>query len=202
MKKIDFFYEKRDLHRKMYDAIRQLVLMTKDGIVKINNSDEYCFTAYAYFEPDGYSSVNGVMVDAVRYDGCLEVHDDGFDIESQFSWFAIGEGSDVVWCTIDSIYDSVWNAIVKDDGFELIRHGEGEWESEYLCRYVHSHDVGITDIDDDILIAPEALLDSINVLDGGENEEIDKKVYYYASDDIMDLPYKEFCDKLKESGID
>ena len=164
MKKIDFFYEKRDLHRKMYDAIKQLVLMTKDGIVKINNSDEYCFTAYAYFEPDGYSSVNGVMVDAVRYDGCLEVHDDGFDIESQFSWFAIGEGSDVVWCTIDSIYDSVWNAIVKDDGFELIKHGE----TKYLCRYVHSSEVGITDIDDDILIAPESLLDAINVDCGGK----------------------------------
>ena len=198
MKKIDFFYEKRDLHRKMYDAIKQLVLMTKDGIVKINNSDEYCFTAYAYFEPDGYSSVNGVMVDAVRYDGCLEVHDDGFDIESQFSWFAVGEGSDVVWCTIDSIYDSVWNAIVKDDGFELIKHGE----TKYLCRYVHSSEVGITDIDDDILIAPESLLDAINVDCDGEKEEIDNKVYYYAKDDIMDLPYKEFCDKLKESGID
>lgn len=198
MKKIDFFYEKRDLHRKMYDAIKQLVLMTKDGIVKINNSDEYCFTAYAYFEPDGYSSVNGVMVDAVRYDGCLEVHDDGFDIESQFSWFAVGEGSDVVWCTIDSIYDSVWNAIVKDDGFELIKHGE----TKYLCRYVHSSEVGITDIDDDILIAPESLLDAINVDCDGEKEEIDNKVYYYAKDDIMGLPYKEFCDKLKESGID
>ena len=198
MKKIDFFYEKRDLHRKMYDAIKQLVLMTKDGIVKINNSDEYCFTAYAYFEPDGYSSVNGVMVDAVRYDGCLEVHDDGFDMEYEFSWYAVGEGSDVVWCSIDSIYDSVWNAIVKDDGFELIKHGE----TKYLCRSVHSSEVGITDIDDDILIAPESLLDAINVDCGGEKEEIDNKVYYYAKDDIMDLPYKEFCDKLKESGID
>ena len=198
MKKIDFFYEKRDLHRKMYEAIKQLVLMTKDGIVKINNSDEYCFTAYAYFEPDGYSSVNGVMVDAVRYDGCLEVHDDGFDIESQFSWFAIGEGSDVVWCTIDSIYDSVWNAIVKDDGFELIKHGE----TKYLCRYVHSSEVGITDIDDDILIAPESLLYSMKYEYGSVVENIDNKVYYYAKDDIMDLPYKEFCDKLKESGID
>ena len=198
MKKIDFFYEKRDLHRKMYDAIKQLVLMTKDGIVKINNSDEYCFTAYAYFEPDGYSSVNGVMVDAVRYDGCLEVHDDGFDIESQFSWFAIGEGSDVVWCTIDSIYDSVWNAIVKDDGFELIKHGE----TKYLCRYVHSSEVGITDIDDNILIAPESLLYSMKYEYGSAVENIDNRVYYYAKDDIMDLPYKEFCDKLKESGID
>lgn len=198
MKKIDFFYEKRDLHRKMYDAIKQLVLMTKDGIVKINNSDEYCFTAYAYFEPDGYSSVNGVMVDAVRYDGCLEVHDDGFDIESQFSWFAVGEGSDVVWCTIDSIYDSVWNAIVKDDGFELIKHGE----TKYLCRYVHSSEVGITDIDDNILIAPESLLYSMKYEYGSVVENIDNRVYYYAKDDIMDLPYKEFCDKLKESGID
>ena len=198
MKKIDFFYEKRDLHRKMYDAIKQLVLMTKDGIVKINNSDEYCFTAYAYFEPDGYSSVNGVMVDAVRYDGCLEVHDDGFDIESQFSWFAIGEGSDGVGCTIDSIYDSVWNAIVKDDGFELIKHGE----TKYLCRYVHSSEVGITDIDDNILIAPESLLYSMKYEYGSAVENIDNRVYYYAKDDIMDLPYKEFCDKLKESGID
>ena len=198
MKKIDFFYEKRDLHRKMYDAIDQLVNMTKNGIVEIDNSDDCIDRAYAYFEPDGYSSVNGVMVDAVRYDGYLEVHDDGFGMENEFSWYGVGEGSDVVWCSIETIYDAVWNAIVNSDGFELIKHGE----SKYLCRYVHSHDVGITDIDDDILIAPEALLDSINVLDHGENEEIDKKVYYYASDDIMDLPYKEFCDKLKESGID
>lgn len=198
MKKIDFFYEKRDLHRKMFNAIKELVRMTKNGIVEIDNSDDCLDRAYAYFEPDGYSSVNGVMVDAVRYDWRLEVHDDGFDMENEFSWYGVGEGSDVVWCSIETIYDAVWNAIVNSDGFELIRHGE----SEYLCRYVHSHDVGITDIDDDILIAPEALLDSINVLDHGENEEIDKKVYYYANDDIMDLPYKEFCDKLKESGID
>ena len=198
MKKIDFFYEKRDLHRKMYDAIAQLVRMTKNGIVEIGNSDDCIDRAYAYFEPDGYSSVNGVMVDAVRYDGYLEVHDDEFYMENEFSWYGVGEGSNVVWCSIDTIYDAVWNAIVNSDGFELIKHGE----SEYLCRYVHSHEVGITDIDDDILIAPEALLDSINVLDGGENEEIDNKVYYYADDEIMDLPYKEFCGKLKESGID
>ena len=198
MKKIDFFYEKRDLHRKMFNAIKELVRMTKNGIVEIDNSDDCLDRAYAYFEPDGYSSVNGVMVDAVRYDWRLEVHDDGFGMENEFSWYSVGEGSNVVWCSIDTIYDAVWNAIVNSDGFELIRHGE----SEYLCRYVHSHEVGITDIDDDILIAPEALLDSINVLDHGENEEIDKKVYYYANDDIMDLPYKEFCDKLKESGID
>ena len=171
---------------------------TCTGRCSMHNSDDCLDRAYAYFEPDGYSSVNGVMVDAVRYDWRLEVHDDGFSMENEFSWYGVGEGSDVVWCSIETIYDAVWNAIVNSDGFELIKHGE----SKYLCRYVHSHDVGITDIDDDILIAPEALLDSINVLDHGENEKIDKKVYYYASDDIMDLPYKEFCDKLKESGID
>lgn len=198
MKKIDFYQEKRDLHRKMYDAIAQIVKMTKNGIVEIDNSDDCLDRAYAYFEPDGYSSVNGVMVDAVRYDGHLEVHDDGFGMECEFSWYAVGEGFCVVWCSIDTIYDAVWNAIVNSDEFELIKHGE----SNYLCRYVHSSEVGITDIDDDILIAPKALLDSINVLDGGENEEIDKKVYYYANDDLMDLPYKEFCNKLKESGID
>ena len=198
MKKIDFFYEKRNLHKRMYHAIAQLVRMTKNGIVEIDNSDDCIDRAYAYFEPDGYSSVNGVEVDAVRYDRRLEVHDDVFYMENEFSWYGVGEGSNVVWCSIDTIYDAVWNSIVNSDGFELIKHGE----SEYLCRYVHSHEVGITDIDDDILIAPEALLDSINVLDGGENEEIDKKVYYYANDDLMDLPYKEFCDKLKESSID
>ncbi|MCI6119435.1 MAG: hypothetical protein MR717_09180 [Prevotella sp.] len=202
MEKIDFYYDKRDLHRKMYDAIAQLVKMTKDGIVEIDNSDDCLDRAYAYFEPDGYSSVHGFEVDAVKYDEFLTVHNEEFSTRDTYTWFYIDGDSDAVWCSIDTIYDAVWNAIVNSDEFELIKHGEGEWESEYLCRYVHSHDVGITDIDDDILIAPEALLDSINVLDHGENEEIDKKVYYYASDDIMDLPYKEFCDKLKESGID
>ena len=198
MKKIYFYQEKRDLHRKMYNAIAQLVRMTKNGIVEIDNSDDCHDRAYAYFEPDGYSSVHGFEVDAVRYDGWLAVHNEEFSSRDKYTWFYIGENSDVVWCSIDTIYDAVWNAIVNSDDFELIKHGE----SKYLCRYVHSYDVGITDIDDNILIAPEALLDSINVLDGGENEEIDKKVYYYASDDLMDLPYKEFCDKLKESGID
>ena len=198
MKKIDFFYEKRDLHRKMYNAIAQLVRMTKNGIVEIDNSD-YCLDrAYAYFEPDGYSSVHGFEVDAVRHDGWLAVHNEEFSSRDKYTWFYIGENSDAVWCSIDTIYDAVWNSIVNSDGFELIKHGE----SKYLCRYVHSHDVGITDIDDDILIAPESLLDAINVDCGGEKDEIDSKVYYYAKDDIMDLPYKEFCKKLKESGID
>ena len=39
MKKIDFYYDKRDLHRKMYDAIAQLVKMTKDGIIKFDNDE-------------------------------------------------------------------------------------------------------------------------------------------------------------------
>ena len=198
MKKIDFFYEKRDLHRKMYNAIAQLVRMTKNGIVEIDNSDDCLDRAYAYFEPDGYSSVHGFEVDAVRYDGWLAVHNEEFSSRDKYTWFYIGENSDAVWCSIDTIYDAVWNSIVNSDGFELIKHGE----SKYLCRYVHSHDVGITDIDDDILIAPESLLDAINVDCGGEKDEIDSKVYYYAKDDIMDLPYKEFCKKLKESGID
>ena len=198
MNKIDFFYAKRDLHRKMYEAIKQLVLMTKEGIVEIDNSDDCLDRAYAYFEPDGYSSVYGFEVDAVRYDGWLAVHSEEFSSRDKYTWFYIGENSDAVWCSIDTIYDAVWNAIVNSDGFELIKHGE----VKYLCRYVHSSEVGITDIDEDILIAPESLLDAINVDCGGWKDEIDNKVYYYAKDDIMDLPYKEFCKKLKESGID
>lgn len=198
MKKIDFFYEKRDLHGKMYEAIKQLVLMTKEAIVDIDNSDGCLDRAYAYFEPDGYSSVNGVLIDAVKFDGCLKVHNEDFSSTSEYTWYCIGEGSDVVWCSIDTVYDAVWNAIVSSDGFELIKHGE----TKYLCRYVHSSEVDITDIDDNILIAPESLLDAINVDCGGEKDEIDSKVYYYANDNIMDLPYKEFCEKLKESGID
>ena len=197
MKKIDFYSHKRDLHRKMYAAIAQHVKMTKNGIIKFDN-DELEYRAYAYFEFDGYSSVDGVTLDAVRYNGRLEVHNDVYNMENGYSWYAVGEVSYVVWCTIDSIYDAVWDAITHSDEFELISHGG----SDYLCRYVHSSEVGITEIDENILIAPESLLDSINALNGGENEEIDNKVYYYASDDIMGLPYKEFCDKLKESGID
>ena len=53
MEKIDFFYEKRDLHRKMFNAIKELVRMTKNGIVEIDNSDGGRGRAYAYVEPDG-----------------------------------------------------------------------------------------------------------------------------------------------------
>lgn len=193
MKKIDFFYEKRDLHRKMLNAIEQLVRMTKDGIIYFDNE---CDTAYAYFEPDGYSSVVGIKADAVRFTkGFLEVHDSVMDMDDgDFYWHDIWGNTSVVWGTIDTIYEAAYDSLVRSDGFELISHGG----SEYLCRYVHSSEVGVTDIDDNILIAPDSLLDSINVIDGGENEEIDKKVYYYAHDDLMTLPYKEFCERLKE----
>lgn len=194
MKKIDFFYEKRDLHRKMLNAIEQLVKMTKEGVIYF---DDECDGAYAYFEPDGYSSAAGLEIDAVKYDEILRVHNSYFDIGDDYSWYKIDECSSVVWCNIDTIYEAAYGSLVRSDGFELIRHG-GE---EYLCRYVHSSEVGVTDIDDNILIAPQALLDSINVLCGGEDEEVDKKVYYYANDDIMTLPYKEFCERLKEEVI-
>ena len=127
MKKIDFYREKRDLHKKMYNAIAQLVRMTKNGIVEIDNSDDCLDRAYAYFEPDGYSSVHGFEVDAVRYDGWLAVHNEEFSTKDTYTWFYIGEGSDVVWCSIDTIYDAVWNAIVNSDGFELIKHGESKY---------------------------------------------------------------------------
>ena len=197
MNKIDFYDNKRALHIKMYNAIAQLVKMTKDSFIEIDN-DELEYKAYAYFESNGFSEVVGIEIDAVRYAGRLEVHNNMLSMTNEYSWHTVGEVSSVVWCTIDSIYDAVWDAITHSDEFELISHGG----SDYLCRYVHSSEVGITEIDENILIAPESLLDSINALNGGENEEIDNKVYYYASDNLMSLPYKEFCDKLKESGID
>ena len=105
----------------------------------------------------------------------------------------------LMWCSIETIYDDVWNAIVNSDGFELVKHGE----SDYLCRYVHSSEVGITDIDDDILIAPEALLDSINVLDHGENEEIDKKVYEsYATGKITEHRFDTLCAEYEREQAD
>ena len=87
MKKIDFYPEKRDLHKKMYDAIAQLVKMTKNGIVEIDNSDDCIDRAYAYFEPDGYSSVYGCEVDAVKYDGFLTVHNEDFPTRDTYTWF-------------------------------------------------------------------------------------------------------------------
>ena len=51
MEKIDFYYDKRYLHLKMYNAIAQLVKMTKDSLINIDN-DKLEYKAYAYFEPD------------------------------------------------------------------------------------------------------------------------------------------------------
>ena len=113
MNKIDFSIERRDLHREIYNAIKELVKMTKDNIVKFDCSKDNEEYPCVYFEPDGYLSGNGILVDAVRYDERLEVHDHGVSINNEYSWHPIGEGSCVVWCTIDGVYESVYNAIVN-----------------------------------------------------------------------------------------
>lgn len=105
MNRIDFWSKKDELHIEMINAIRELVESQESKCIKFS-SDE---PGYLYTEPDGPYSVNGDVCDAVKIDnGILYARVKGFD-----DWYCIG-GSDVIRCSLDSIYDAACYALNID----------------------------------------------------------------------------------------
>ena len=166
-----FSEEVKNLHHRIFDAIANLL--------EQNNLERISFlgaeTAEVYFDWDG--SVACLKVDGVGFvDGALSVHVQDADC-SEEEWEPIGLGSEVVYCTIDSVHDCTYKAVSACCLPQTFAYNG----KKYICRYVQPKDVGLSDevSEDVILIGPKSLDDALRK-DGAQDNCIDRKVYFYT----------------------
>lgn len=112
---IDFMAKKRDLHEEIYDAI--VYLMEKHGKEELDISDEndgdLGYACISWDSCDGVA-IEEKQVEKVRVDGrsnlSLRFVDDGH-------WYGAAVADDeVLWCTINSVYDAVYDRLVRKGG--------------------------------------------------------------------------------------
>ena len=193
MEKNSFSEEVKNLHHRIFDAIANLLEQNKLERISFLGAE----TAEVYFDWDG--SVACLKVDGVGFvDGALSVHVQDADC-SEEEWEPIGLGSEVVYCTIDSVYDCAHKAVsVCCLPQKLAYNGK-----IYACRYVQPRDVGLSDEVSEVvlLIAPKSLDDALRK-EGAQDNILDRGVYFYADDCDLALPYHLLCEALKNKGMD
>lgn len=114
IEKIDFMRKKMNLHEEIYDAI--VFLMEKFKKEELDISDEkdgdLGFVCVSWDSSDGVTieelQVVKVCVDS-RSHLTLETID-GQEFDASIS------SDEVLWCTINSVYDAVFQRLVKEEG--------------------------------------------------------------------------------------
>ena len=113
MEKVDFDKMKKELHMKIYDEIIKLMNFYK--IKEIDFSKDDFNTAFVVRSVSGYESTEEVKVARVRIteDNYLEYQTNEYHENNE--WFSLGIYGDVLWCTISSLYDAIYDKLVIDN---------------------------------------------------------------------------------------
>lgn len=109
---IDFLKMKRDLHEQMYDAI--VFLMEKHGKKELDISDEEGEPGYACFawEHQGIA-IEERQVETIK----VERSHLFLRFVDGTHWYGAAISDDeILWCTINSVYDAVFQRLVKKGG--------------------------------------------------------------------------------------
>ena len=110
MEKIDFDKMKKELHIKIYEEIKRLMNYYKVKEIDFSNDDMN--NAFVVRSVSGYESTEEVKVSKVRIsqDNYLEYQTGEYNEENE--WFSLGIYGDVLWCTISSLYDAIYDKLV------------------------------------------------------------------------------------------
>ena len=108
MERIDFDKMKKELHIKIYDEIKKL--MKYYNTKEIDFSKDDFKSAFVVRSTSGYESTEEVIVTKVRInkDDFLEYQT--VDNEED-EWLSLGIYGDVLWCTISSLYDAIYDKL-------------------------------------------------------------------------------------------
>ena len=112
MERIDFDKMKKELHLKIYNEIIKLMKYYKVKEIDFTNDDFN--SAFVVRSVSGYESTEEVKVTKVRLteDDYLEYQTGEYHEED--NWFSLGIYGDVLWCTISSLYDAIYDKLVKE----------------------------------------------------------------------------------------
>ena len=111
MERIDFDKMKKELHIKIYDEIKKL--MKYYNTKEIDFSKDDFKSAFVVRSIAGYESTEEVIVTKVRIN-----EDDFLEYQTvdneENEWLSLGIYGDVLWCTISSLYDAIYDKLVKN----------------------------------------------------------------------------------------
>ena len=109
MERIDFDKMKKELHIKIYEEIKKL--MKYYNKKEIDFTEDELKSAFVVRSVSGYESTEEVIVTKVRIneDDYLE-----YQYNEENEWLSLGIYGDVLWCTISSLYDTIYDKLVKE----------------------------------------------------------------------------------------
>jgi len=112
MERIDFDKMKKELHIKIYEEIKKL--MKYYNKKEIDFTEDELKSAFVVRSVSGYESTEEVIVTKVRIneDDYLEYQTGEYNEENE--WLSLGIYGDVLWCTISSLYDTIYDKLVKE----------------------------------------------------------------------------------------
>jgi len=111
MRHIDFWKRKRDLHNDILCATMEL--MREHNVKRINLLESNVDKAFVVISVDGAESTAEIEVrEVVIVEDCLYVNtNDDYGFEGDL--FDLSTDGDVMWCTINDVYESVYQAQEK-----------------------------------------------------------------------------------------
>ena len=111
MERIDFDKMKKELHIKIYNEIKKL--MNYYNTKEIDFSKDDFKSAFVVRSVSGYESTEEVIVTKVRINEDDYLEYQAVDNEED-EWLSLGIYGDVLWCTISSLYDAIYDKLVKN----------------------------------------------------------------------------------------
>ena len=113
MEKIDFDKQKKELHDKIYNEIKKLMIYYK--VNEIDFTKDRLDTAFVVRSVAGAESTEEVKVTKIRLidDKYLEYQTNAYNEENE--WYSLGSFGDVLWCTISGIYNNVYDKLAKKE---------------------------------------------------------------------------------------
>ena len=113
MEKVDFDKMKKELHMKIYNEI--INVMKYCNVKEIDFTNDDLNTAFVVRSVSGYESTEEVIVAKVRIteEGYLEYQTNEYHENNE--WFSLGIHGDVLWCTISSLYDAIYDKLANEN---------------------------------------------------------------------------------------
>lgn len=114
IEKIDFMHRKMDLHEEIYDAIVYLMEIKGKSELDISNEKEgdLGYVCVSWDSSDGVT-IQELQVVKVFVDDRSQMT---IQTEDGQVFDASVRGDEVLWCTIDSVYDAVYQRLMQKGG--------------------------------------------------------------------------------------
>lgn len=209
MEKQNFTIEVVVLHRRMYGAMRKLMMVNKVERISLFTNDQASVVHFDYERSAVAHEVDTIGL----FDDIVKVHlkDSG---AHEDIWESIGLGSDVVYGSIDLLYNSLFEAVATCCQFVSFTY-KGRL---YVGRYVMAKDSGREPLREAILVLPSSLREAFGTDSPLDRTFADKVVFKVMDGTLCDriacdringfsllfteelnlsLPYNELCNVLK-----